>query len=321
MKIKHLITAITMVAVLLFAADWSMAHGEDHAGGHADAAKAKDCLEPVQMKGLLGMGYWENSCSYGVHVQWSVESDDPDTTSCESRPGFPFPCLAYVGANTRGSAHVSNNSGRGSVSWIACRAENFYSDPWPRITKVNPDKSVKFNCFHMGFGPDGQQVVSKSELEKTLRKAHGLIDYSLHQYKKQELARIEREQEREQARARRQWEEQEREWEREEAELAEERRQRNQAMWNQIGKSLGGLIFNNQTQESRDTYQESLRRNNSSSPSIPSGPCSKTFDLTLTRVTSCTCYIQELGAVVTCEAYEEYKSTGRLGEPGEGATQ
>ena len=60
---------------------------------------------------------------------------------------------------------------------------------------------------------------------------------------KQELERIQREQEREQARARRQWEEQEREWEREEAELAEERRQRNRAMWNQIGKSLSEIII------------------------------------------------------------------------------
>ena len=250
MKIKHLITAITMIACLLFAAERSMAHGERHAGGHADAV-ANDCLKPIQMKGLVGMGYWENSCSYGVHVRWFTESDEP--TGCESHHGILYPCLAYVGANTRGSAIVSDNSGHGSVSWIACRAENFYSDPWPRITKVNPDKSVKFNCFHMGFGPGGQQVVSKSELEKALRTTHGQITYSLHQYKKQELARIEREQEREQVRARRQWEEQEREWEEEQFEKKLQAQQ--QGAFRQQMNQLSETI----QKRSWELYRESLR--------------------------------------------------------------
>ena len=256
MKRRALITAIITVATLLFAAEQSMAHGQRHAGGHTDAA-AGSCLKPIQKKGLMGIGSWENSCSYGVHVRWSIESEEPGT-GCTSRPGEPFACLTYVGANTRETAPMSDKHGRGKVRWIACRADNFYSDPWPRVTKVNPDKRVEFNCFHMGFGPGpgAQQAVSKSEMEKALRKTHGQITYSLHQYKEQELARIEREQEREQARARRQWEKQEREWEREEAELAEERRQRNRAMWNQLGKSLGEII---------------IKRNESNEPS-GSGP-------------------------------------------------
>ena len=241
MKRTIFLTAIITVAALLCTADRSMAHGKRHAGGHTDAMKAVNCLKPIQKKGLMGTGFWENSCSHGVHVQWAIESEEPGT-GCTSRPGNPLPCLTYVGANTREAGPMSDNSGHGSVRWIACRAENFYSDPWPRVTKVNPDQSLKYNCFHMGFGPGGK-VADKRELEKAFRENHGQIISSIQQYKEQEWERIQREQEREQARARRQWEEQEREWEREEAELAEERRQRNRAMWNQLGKSLGEIIF------------------------------------------------------------------------------
>ena len=237
MKRIALITAIITVAALLCAADRSMAHGKRHAGGHTDAMKAVNCLKPIQKKGLMGTGFWENSCSYGVHVQWAIESEEPGT-GCTSRPGNPLPCLTYVGANTRDAGPMSDNSGHGSVRWIACRAENFYSDPWPRVTKVNSDQSLKYNCFHVGFGPGGK-VADKRALEKAFRENQGQIISSIQQYKEQEWERIQRKQER----ARRQWEEQEREWEREEAELAEERRQRNRAMWNQIGKSLSEIII------------------------------------------------------------------------------
>ena len=280
MKRTILLTAIITVAVLLSTTDWSMAHGKRHAGGHPDA-RAASCLKPIQKKGLMGIGFWENSCSYGVHVKWRIESEEPGT-GCTSRPGNAFPCLTYVGANTRETAPMSDNSGYGSVRWIACRAENFYSDPWPRITKVNPGQSVKYKCFHMGFGPGGK-VADKRELEKALRKTHGQLDYSLHQYKEQKLARIEREQEREQARERRQWEEQEREWEREEAELAKELRQRNRAMWNQIGKNLGGLIF----------------KRNESNETSGSGPRGRTLIPCRRNVAG---HLDERGVCVPCPA-------------------
>ena len=225
-KTKTLITAIITVAVLLSTTDWSMAHSQRHAGGHSDA-QAGDCLKPIRQKGMMGVGSWENSCSYGVHVKWRIESDERGT-GCTSRPGSHYPCLWYVGPNTRVTATMSDNSGHGSVYWIACRAEDFASDPWPVITKIKPDGSVNFNCFHMGYGPrdDG---ASKSELEKALRQNHGWMTVSLHQYKERQLERINRAQK--QARQKREKEEylaaQERlRWEEEQFQWEQEQRQR-----------------------------------------------------------------------------------------------
>lgn len=250
MKTKTLITATITVAVLLSTTDWSMAHGQRHAGGHSDAT-AGDCLKPIQKKGLLGVGSWENSCPYGVHVKWRIESHAPGT-GCTSRPDAHYPCLWYVGPNTRVTATMSDNSGRGSVYWIACRAEDFASDPWPVITKIKPDGSVNFNCFHTGFGP-GDKVASKSELEKALRQNHGWMTASLHQYKERELERIKREQEQaRQAREREEylaaqerlrWEEEQFQWEQEQRQRELESARKRAEMWNQVGKSLGELIF------------------------------------------------------------------------------
>ena len=188
---KTLFLALTTVAVCLGAADLALAHGKRHAGGHAYAADAVDCLKPIRQKGMMGVGFWENSCSDGVHVKWRIESDERGT-GCMSRPASHYPCLTYVGPNTRQTATMSDNGGGGSVNWMACRAEDFASDPWPVITDIKPDGSVKFNCFHMGFG-SGDKVVSKSELETALRQNHGQMLISMNEYKEQEVARIERE--------------------------------------------------------------------------------------------------------------------------------
>ena len=176
--------AFAIVPLLLFILmpSVSFAHGERHAGGHR-TAWAKECVYPIQKRGLMGMGFWENPCSYGVHVKWNLIADGPGG-GCGPRPGEHLPCMTYVAANSRTAATVSDNAGRGKLNWIACRAKDTYSDPWPMVVRVRADGSAEYNCFHTGFGPNNK-VVSKVHLERSLVRHHANIRYSVHEYKKQ----------------------------------------------------------------------------------------------------------------------------------------
>ena len=126
MKLMRPIMIITMLATLTYA-NLAAADGNRHPGHHRGAA-ANDCLKAIQKRGLMGVGFWKNSCNYGVHVKWRVESKK---TGCDFRPESPLPCMAYVPANSKVTATISDNDGSGSIRWVACRAKDFASDPWP----------------------------------------------------------------------------------------------------------------------------------------------------------------------------------------------
>ena len=260
MNRKFFLTTLATTALLLGVTNWAMADGKPHEGGHSDAFAA-DCLKPIQQTGLLGVGSWENTCSYGVHVRWRIVSDERGT-GCTSKPGRYYPCLWYVGPNSRTTATMSDDSGGGAVEWIACRStgifsgKDIYSSPWPVwpvITKIKSDGNVKYKCFHIGYGPEKNGGASPRALERALRQNHGQIISSLQQYDQQEVARIEREQERARqerereeylaAQERLRWEEEQFEWEQEQRQRELENARKRAEMWNQVGKSLGELIF------------------------------------------------------------------------------
>ena len=260
MKTNKLSIAIVTFAILIFAADWTVAHGTRHAGGHPDDS---DCLKPIKKKGLIGLGYWENRCSYGVHVMWRLENKNRPCRFVSYRN--PYPCMLYVGAKARATAHMSDDFGRGSVFWIACKAKDFASGPVPRITKVNADKSVRFGCYHHFYGPNG--IADKKAFKQQVEKAVQVNWQSINQtYQNIVLARLEQERARKRA-EREEWlaeqeearrlkeladrleEEEEREWER-------RRRQRNRAEMNQW-QNIMDMI----NQGAADAYLESLRQN------------------------------------------------------------
>ena len=160
MKVMRLIMIITMSTTLLYA-NLAVADGERHPGNHANASGGS-CLKPIQKRGSLGVGFWENTCNYGVHVKWRVEGKG---AACEFRPESPMPCLTYVPANSRVTAHTSGNDGRGGLFWITCKAKDFVSDPWPVIVKVKPDRRVQYGCYHMGYSPSNK-FGNKEEAKK-----------------------------------------------------------------------------------------------------------------------------------------------------------
>ena len=207
MEIMRPIMIITMLATLTYA-NIAMADGERHPGHHRSEV-ASDCLKPITKRGLMGVGFWQNSCDYGVHVKWRTEGKE---SGCEFRPESPFPCLAYVPAKSRVTANLSDNDGSGSINWIACRAKDFVSDPWPVITRVLPDKHVRFGCYHMGYAPNNE-FGNKEEAEKAVRANWRGVNRSYRKYvverqRQRQLARqrrLKRDRQRELAQERSYW--------------------------------------------------------------------------------------------------------------------
>ena len=156
---------IGIIAVLAISVSLAMAHGTRHAGSHGGDA---ECVKPIQEQGMMGMGYWENNCGYGVHVKWTVGSEEG--AGCRPRSDAFLPCLTYVKANSKETAHTSDNSGRGRVLWIACKAESSASGPFPVFHKVRPDKTVEYGCYHFGYGP-GQTADKITPVDRIMRAA------------------------------------------------------------------------------------------------------------------------------------------------------
>ena len=262
MEIRRFI-AIFSLFVVLISTDLAMADGERHPGRHRSEV-ANDCLKPIRTRGTMGTGFWQNTCDYGVHVKWRVEGED---AGCQSAPHNYMPCLAYVPANSKVTANMSDNNVSGSISWFACRAKDFSSDPWPMIATVNPDKSANMGCYHTGYGPNSKYGNSRKEMKKAVRANWRVVNRSYREYvverqRQRQLARqrrLKRDRQRELARQRRLRAEEEREeakWERKlEREREEMRRsQRERKMWNQFGKSVGDLI--NQRNERRGRHNQ-----------------------------------------------------------------
>ena len=89
---------------------------------------------------MMGVGYWENNCGYGVHVKWAVESDGD--AGCRPRSDGFLPCSTYVAAHSKENAHTSDDSGLGRVLWIAYKAESSASGPFSVFHRVRADKTV-----------------------------------------------------------------------------------------------------------------------------------------------------------------------------------
>ena len=199
MKVEQLIVVFSLFGVLL-SVDFAMADGQKHPGHHRGAV-AGDCLKPIQKRGLMGVGFWENTCDYGVHVQWRT---DGKRRGCDFSPKNPLPCMTYVPANSKVTATLSD----GRIYSMACRAKDFTSDPWPMITKVLPDKRVRFGCYHMGYGPN-RKFGNKKETAKAVRATVRGVNRSYEEYlaERQQLRQLARqrriEQKRELARQRR----------------------------------------------------------------------------------------------------------------------
>ena len=156
---------IRIMAVLTLSVSLAMAHGTRHAGNHEGDAK---CVKPIQEKGAMGVGYWENNCRYGVQVKWAVESEEG--AGCRPRSDVFLPCSTYVKAQSKVTAHTSDNSGRGQVLWIACKAESSASDPFPVLHKVRADKTVEYGCYHLGYGP-GRTADKITPVDRIMRAA------------------------------------------------------------------------------------------------------------------------------------------------------
>lgn len=163
-KVKS-ITAAAVLPVLLFAPDLATAHGERHPGNHGGAS---ECVKPIRITGVIGGGYWENSCSYGVHVKWAVLGEG---VGCRPASYSPLTCIAFVPANSRRASTISHS---GTIRWIACRAKDGSSDPWPVVLNVRADERIEFGCYHLGFTPQRskEKVRRVDRIMRTAKRAN-----------------------------------------------------------------------------------------------------------------------------------------------------
>ena len=194
-----------------------------------------NCLDIEHIPGSVG--YWVNRCDVGVDVLWYNEDNDScgnrGCSGCESRKGSKFNCSWYVAANSKRTAILW-----GRTVWLACESESLGDALAIEDSNGNP------YCSDRNQGKDWQQIQKDwKQTTASLQRGEEQEKARRQQELKKYLAALKERARAEQARERRQWEEQEREWEREEAELAKKLRQREGAMWNQIGKSLGEIIF------------------------------------------------------------------------------